>query len=58
MNNKETTIINDERRSKNEFKIERGKTRFIVSVLFPKDKTVTMGQLLQRAAENLCEWEK
>ena len=58
MNNKETTIINDEIRSKNGFEIERGKTRFIVSVLFPKDKTVTMGQLLQRAAENLCEWGK
>ena len=56
MNNSENrVIINEEEKNKNEFEYERGKTRFIVSVMFPQNNSVKLDKLLKRSFSTECE---
>lgn len=56
MNNSENrVIINEEENNKNEFEYERGKTRFIVSVMFPPNNSVKLEKLLKRSFSTECE---
>lgn len=63
MNNNQNDVTQSEIHSENDllemrnntFEYEIGKTKYIVSLAFPKGKKVTMDQLLQRCAAILCE---